>query len=334
MKKGNIALIITSLLLAAFAIWGGRMAFNGNADPVFYEGKDSSLPVLDLYTAGGATTPQITFFAALRENELSSLFNFRIHVWKNPDDLLSMVMAGKGDLWIGHTEGFAVAKMKGAPVQMLLFTSFHKFYILTSEKVSGWEDLAGMKVAYAPPGSPAFALLQDVMEKTSVKINLQPYQGRELELLMASGRVKSAVLPEPLVTLMLSKNSNLKVIAGVEDLFCSVTGKPALLPMAGIAVNENTARKYPEKIAAFQQIILNRSKILKGDGKKAAGYFPDYFLKYMPRTIVEQSLERDSVSAVKGSDMLNELAGYIRAVHPEIFNNMNITGWCRSFLWE
>jgi len=334
MKKGNIAAIITLLLLAAFAVWGGLSAFRGDADPVFYEGNNSSLPTLDVYTSGGATTPQLAFFAAIREGDFRDLFNFRIHIWKNPDDLLTNVMAGKGDMWIGHTDGFAIARMKGAPVQMLVFTSFHKFYILTSENVSAWEELEGSRVAYAPPGSPAFALMQRVMNAASVKLNLEPYQGRELELLMASGKTKTAILPEPLVTLMLSKNGELRVVANVEDLFCSIAGIQSPLPVAGIAINENTAKKFPEKIAALQKVILSRSKLLEGEGKKAARYFPDYFQKYMPLAIVEQSLERDTLSAEKGSDMRNQLGSYLNAVYPELFKNTNMTHWSGLFLWE
>lgn len=334
MKKGTIAATIISLLLAALAIWGGMVAFRGDADNVFYEGSNPDLPTLDIYTFGGATTPQLAFFAAIREGDFRSLFNFRIHLWKNPDDMLSNVMAGKGDIWIGHTDGFAIARMNGAPVQMIVFTSFHKFYILSSAKISRWEQLAGSKVAYAPPGSPAFALMQAVMNTASAELILEQYQGRELELLMASGRIKTAVLPEPLVTLMLSKNRELKVVANVENLFCSVIGLSSSVPVAGIAINENTARMYPGKVAEFQKIILNRSEILKGEGKKAARYFPEYFQNYMPLTIVEQSLGRDTISAEKGSDVKNHLGIYLKAIYPEIFKNTDMTDWCGSFLWE
>ncbi len=334
MKKKNIAAVIISMVLAVLSVWGGIVAFRGDADSVFYEGSNPELPTLDIYTSGGATTPQLALFAAIREGDLKTLFNFRIHLWKNPDDLLSNVMAGKGDLWIGHTEGFAIARMKGAPVQMLVFTSFHKFYILSSINVSGWRDLTSSKVAYAPPGSPAFALMQRVMEKTSVELILEPYQGRELELLIASGKVKTAILPEPLVTLMLTKNSKLKVVANVEELFCSVTDTSDSLPIAGIAVNESTARKFPEKIAQLQKIILKRTGLLKLEGKKAARYFPEYFQKYIPPAIVEQSLERDTISAEKGSDMKTELGNYLNAVYPEIFKNTNMADWCGTFLWQ
>jgi len=186
MKKRNIAAIIVLLILAALAIRGGIVALRGDADNVFYEGTNPSLPTLDIYTSGGATTPQLALFAAIREGDFRNLFNFRIHLWKNPDDLLTNVMAGKGDIWIGHTDGFAMARMNGAPVQMIVFTSFHKFYIISSAKISRWEELAGSRAAYAPPGSPAFALMQRVIKTASVNLILEPYQGRELELLMTS----------------------------------------------------------------------------------------------------------------------------------------------------
>jgi len=332
MKKFSAPVIIISLALTALAVWGGFVAFRGDPGTVFYEGDNPALPVLDIYTSGGATTPQLALFAAIREGDLRDLFNFRIHIWKNPDDLLSNVMSGKGDLWIGHTEGFAVARMRGAPVQMLIFTSFHKFYILTSVNVTSWEGLSGSRVAYAPPGSPAFALMRKVMEGSGHKLILEPYQGKELELQMVSGKVRSAILPEPLVTQMLAINGGLKIIAGVEDLFSAKTGEP--VPVAGIGVNENTARKYRDKIAKLQKILLVRSEILSREGKKAARYFPGYFDKYLPRATVEQSLVRDTISSVQNSALENALAVYLNAVYPDIFKNKNTNEWCRSFLWQ
>lgn len=334
MKIKNSVFFLFLVILIALAARGVLVILRGDSASVHYEVNGEDLPVLDIYTLGGATTPQLALFASIREGEFGSLFNFRIHVLKNPDDLMTSVMAGKGDLWIGHTDGFAVARLRGAPVKMIVFTSFRKFYILTSSTAVSWRDLDGTTAAYAPPGSPAFHLLEKVMDKTHVRVKLEPYQGRELELLMASGKIKTAVLPEPVATLILSGNSEIRVLANVEELFCSVTGSAERIPVAGIAVNEKTAGLYPEKIAALQGIIVNRSAILERDGGKAARYFPEYFYKYIPPEIVEKSLERDIISAEKGGDMERELSGYLYAVHPEMFRDINMKEWCTDFLWR
>ncbi len=331
MKKIILSALLISVISAA-AIFGGIKAFKGNNEYFIIEGDDPSLPVLELYTSGQATTPQIALFAAIKEGDLRGLFNLKIFIWKNPDDLLSLVLAGRGDLWIGHTDGFALARFRKAPVQMLLFTSFNKFYIISSE-VKNWKELDGRRIAYAPAGSPAVGLLKMVSAKTSVTVNTEPYQGRELELLVISGKVKTAMIPEPLVSLFLSKNSNMKVITNVEDMFCKVTGTAGKIPIAGIAVNRLTAEKYPEKMAMLQQVILRRSEMLRQEGKNAARYFPSYFEKYIPASIVELSLERESLHAQKAEVLQNDLFRYLETIHPDLFNEKTLPGMT-DFVWR
>ncbi|NLV69006.1 MAG: ABC transporter substrate-binding protein [Spirochaetes bacterium] len=331
MKKNILSIITVSIILAA-AIYGGIKAFRDQPGDVFIEGNDPNLPCLELYTSGQATTPQLALFAAIRQGDLRGLFNLKIILWKNPDELLSLVLAGKGDLWIGHTDGFALARLRNAPVRMLVFSSFNKFYIISSE-TENWNDLNGRTVAYTPAGSPAVGLINIISERTSAKLNLVPYQGRELELLLLSGKVKTAIIPEPLVSLILSKSSNMKIIANVEDLFCRTTGTPGKIPVAGIAVNRFTAQKYPEKIAMLQQIIIRRSEMLNKKGIDAAGYFPPYFDKYISAHIVRLSLERETISARRPEDLEQELFLYLGIIHPDLFNKKS-AHVMKDFIWR
>lgn len=331
-RPGSVAVVITSVLLAVLALWGGYVAFKGNSS-LYIEGDDPSAPTLDLYTSGGVTTPHIALFAAIRNGDTRGIFNFRIHLWKNPDDLLSNVVAGNGDLWVGHTEGFAVARLRGAPVMMYLFTSFNKFYILTSESIGGLSDLRG-EIAFAPPGSPARAMFEKILNMQIAGIRPVPYQGRELGLLLASGRVKCAVIPEPLVSLALAKNSGLHVAGNIEDLFCRSAGIDGPVPVAGIAVNEKTAKRYRDRFAALQRAIIERSRVIEHEGRGAARYIPDYCRGDIPGVIAAESLLRDRVSARAAYDLKSELGAYLNTVYPELFPGEKYSEWSETFLWR
>ncbi len=332
MKRLYSAVVIVSLLLAVLAIWGGFVALKGNRT-VFIEGDDPSAPTLDIYTSSGVTTPHIPLFAAIRNGDTRGIFNFRVHLWKNPDDLLSNVMAGKGDLWVGHTEGFAVAKLRGAPVMMYLFTSFNKFYIITSEKIDRLGGLRG-EIAFAPPGSPALALFGNVVNIHSAGIKPVPYQGRELALLLASGRVKTAVIPEPIVSLVLIKNRRLSVAGNIEDLFCRSAGIDGPVPVAGIALNENTAKRYRDRFIALNRAVIERGRVISREGGGAARYIPDYCRGDIPSGAVAESLLRDRVSARGAYELKSELGAYLNIVYPELFPGEKYSTWSDTFLWR
>lgn len=334
MKIKRALTLLVCMSLVSLSVWGGIIALRGGSSAFFIREPDPLLPTIDLYTHGQTTTPQLGLLAGIQENDLAGLFNIRIHQWKNPDELLSHMLIGQGDLWVGHTEGFAMARRRGAPVQILALTSAHKFFIITSTTARHWNDLSGATVGYSPPGSPSVRLLEAMMTRTGVKLNLQPYQGRELALLMASGRITTAILPEPLVSLFLSKYKNLAVIASVEELFCEITGHPGILPVAGIAVNERTARRYPREIARLQDIIIGRTQQLAHEGRDAARYFPDRFEENIPRRLVADSLERDILLARRAADCKDDLVAYLREVHPGLFTGGNPLDEDEGFLWK
>jgi len=330
----KIFTVVLIILLLYFVFRGCFLVLHTASDEIFTEGNNPAIPTLDLYTAGTTTTPQLALFAGIAHGEVAGIFNLRIHLWKNPDELLANVLAGKGDIWIGHTEGFAMARKRRAPVQILAFTSFRKFFIITSEKLKNWKDLDSQTVAYSPPGSPAVPLMEIIMKKSSVKIMLEPHETKELSLLMALGRIKAAILPEPIVSHFISRNKNFSVMACVEDLFVMETGHNGSLPVAAIAVNEITARKYRGKIAKLQSVIINQSKKIASEGEKASVYFPSYLYEYISKDSVSESLKRDRPSARYGDEVRDDLMAYLRIVHPDLFSGINPIDTDGNFLWK
>lgn len=334
MKLQRVFTVIFILVLGYLIFRGCMVALKVRSDSIFTEGSNSSLPTLDLYTAGTATTPQLALFAGIAHGEVSRLFNIRVHLWKNPDELLVNVLAGKGDLWVGHTEGFAMARKRNAPVQILAFTSYRKFFIIASRGVKGLRDLSNRTVAYSPPGSPAVPLMEAIMNKTQLRIRLEPHEMKELSLLISSGRINTAILPEPLVSVLLSRHGNFSVIGCVEDLFLKETGYRGTLPVAAIAVNVITAGKYRDRIAELQEIIVRQSKNIAVEGEKASVYFPSYLEEYVSRDIVAQSLKRDKPLARYGEETRNDLNAYLRVVHPELFTGSDTFDMDGNFLWK
>lgn len=334
MNLRKIFTLIIILLLGYFIFRGCFLAVKSSSDAVYTEGNNPSLPTLDLYTYGTVTTPQLALYAGISSGEAGRLFNIRVHLWKNPDELLACVLTGKGDLWIGHTEGFAMARKRGAPVQILVFTSYRKFFIITSGEARDLKSIDGNTVAYSPPGSPAVPLMEIVMKKESVNLRLEPHEAKELSLLMSAGKIKTAILPEPLVSMFISGNKHFSVVACVEDLFNRATGHHGALPVAAIAVNSITALKYRNGMTKLRDIIVRQSRIIASEGEKASEYFPRYFEDYVPRDIVSESLKRDKPLARYGDEVREDLMVYLEAVHPELFSGNNPVNMDGGFLWK
>ena len=129
MRTRTIAFVV--LALSAIAIAGYFFDLREHSSDEIILGDNPALPTLTFYTTPGATAPQLPFWAAYQSGELGKLFNLKIVTWKNTEQLKSFVLGGVGDLWLGHTEGFALAKKRGAPVKLFVISGWKKFYFVS-----------------------------------------------------------------------------------------------------------------------------------------------------------------------------------------------------------
>jgi NitT/TauT family transport system substrate-binding protein len=332
--RKNCFTVLFCVSLAVAAVAGGYLSVRSDARDGFIEGDNPNVPTLTFYTSSMATTPQLAFWAALRKGEFRNLFNVRVRLWRNTDDLQSVILAGKGDIWLGHTDGFALAKTRGAPVVLLAITGWRKFYIVaTDPRRRGLDALARKTVAYAPPGSPAVAILRRIMGDGFSGLRLQAYQGRELEMLLMDGRVEAAIVPEPIVSMLLARNGNLRVVGSLEDIYGAKTGGPPRLPIAGIAVNANTAAKHPGIVDAILSAMLRSSAELGRDPAGAVKYLPSSFGSDIPQSIVLESMSRDIIFAKRAAEAEQEIAQYLEMALASPSGKRREVSLGRGFLW-
>lgn len=335
LKRKKLLIIFFVIILSVIIFYGWRLDKTSDGLTEFVEGNNPNLPTLVFYTTGLSTTPQIPFWAALRKGEFNDLFNLRVRLWRNTDDLQSVILAGKGDIWLGHTEGFAMAAKRGAPVSVIAITGWRKFYIITSrDDYQGIESLSNRTVAYAPPGSPGIAIFNEVTKGRLRGVTLQPSQGKELQMMMLSGKADTAILPEPLVTMLIIKKPDLRVVESLEELYGRERGTPPLMPLAGFAVNSKTAEKYPEIIKAIQESIIRNSIELKDKKTKAVKCLPEYFKKEISREVAVRSLERDVILSKRGTDCAKEIDDYLKTATPGLLDADGNPGLPEGFLWQ
>lgn len=306
---------VPAIVLLAVAIWGGFLLI----DTEKKSAPDKGRTVLSVYTSGQATTPQMAFWKALADKDLT--FSVDVHYWKNLDDLRGLLLAGKGDIWIGHVDGFALAAMRGAPVRLLSVTGWKKFYLLSNNpKVNNFSDLMKLseetEIAVAPPQSPGLAVLRS-MEKLSLPhFEYAPYDPKQLALKAMKNELEFLMLPEPLVTVLLKKAPQYHIVASVEEEYGKMAGKEAKLPMAGIAMNTRTLEKYPDLADKISDALLLQEQALIENPELGLEALPDEFEKFIPKAMVRASLKRDVICVRSAADAKDSVIEYLQMLFP------------------
>lgn len=313
MKKMQLASLA---LLFALAAWGGLHLAINTKQPAPHEGRAT----LSIYTTGQATTPQMPLWKALAEGDLA--FAPDIRYWKNLDDLRGTLLAGKGDIWVGHIDGFAQAAMRGAPIRLVCVTGWKKFFILTSRPdIRTFDDIVrlpeGTEIATAPPHSPAVAVLHSLEGVGLPRFNYAPHEPKQLSLKAMRGDADLLLLPEPLVTALLAKAPNLRMVASVEEEYGRMTGREPLLPMAGIAVNTKTLALHPDLDERLAAAMRKQEQPLLDDPESGLATLPLEFEQFIGPEIVRASLARDIIRVRSAAESETLIREYLGMVFPE-----------------
>ncbi|MBT3374395.1 MAG: ABC transporter substrate-binding protein [Lentisphaerae bacterium] len=305
--------------LTALAVVGAWVALKeGGSQAPLPSTNGNAPPALVFYTNPGATTPQLPFWAAKAAGHLDDIFTIEVRTWKNVVDLQGALLAGKGDLWLGHLEGFARARRMGAPVRILAVSGWRKMNIVSTDPaIRSLEDLAGTVLPYAPVGSPGVPVLEFLLGTRKDDIQLRPHEPKQLALLMLQGKARSALLPEPLVTTLLRKVDGLRVVENLEELYGRQTGGLPRMPLAGFAVNDAFLARHPARVSQLLACLTAAAGALAISPDAAAAAMPEMFTPFVSRDIVRESLTRDVILVEPASKVAEEIRQFLALVAPD-----------------
>lgn len=296
------------------------------------------VPTLRFHTTGQATTPQMPFWAAVAHGRLPELAHLEVRHWKNLDDLRASLLAGQGDIWLGHLEGFAQAALRGAPVRLLAVTGWRKFSVLTT-RADAWEltDLAGpdgvVHLAVTPRESPAVAVLREVRRRGGPPVAFSLAEPRQLLRDAARGAVCDMVVPEPLTSVLLDKVPGLRVLAAVEDLYARAAGGDGTLPLAGLAASARLCAERPELVARLLQAMQDEAPALARDPDAAVAVLPAEFAAFIDPATVRRSLERDPIRVRPAAECREAVRAYLAMVLPESVGPDGASRLPEGFFW-
>jgi NitT/TauT family transport system substrate-binding protein len=330
----RIRRVVLVLLLILFFV-GQYFSTVGDQGRQLLYGNSPGVPTLQLYAAATATTPQLPLWSAYRRGKLRGVCNLEVSLWNNAEMLKGLLLAGKGDLWVGHVEGFALAKRQGADIALFIVSAWKKFFFLTTNSdVNVIEDLAGKPLAYTPPGSPAIPIYKALFPDARLRsVPLVPLETKQAGMRMLSGSLESVLAPEPLVSILLKRVPGLKVVGALEDVYGKRFNREARMPLAGLAINLKTAREYPELFKRLQKILVEEQEWLKAHQASIPSLLPEDFTKHLPDGVLEESLKRDLLYVADAAQAESEIVDYFRIVVPSLVTGGKL-GLDSSFIWD
>jgi NitT/TauT family transport system substrate-binding protein len=270
-----------------------------------------------------ATSPQLPWLAAAGDGSLDAIASHERRHWQNQHQLQTSLLAGKGDLWLGHCEGFARARAAGAPIRILAISGWRKWAIIARSRGRSWPELLREGQPFvlpaAPPSSPGEMLLEHLLAADGIALSAEPHEPNQLMLKLLSGRVDLALLPEPMISALLAKDPSLAIAATLEELYSARHGGEERVPWAGFAIHEKLIRSQPELPAKIIAVLsAAAARLAAMTPADIAAVWPDDLCDFVPRDMLETALPRELIMVKSAAEVEEEIKTFLAIVNPDL----------------
>lgn len=183
--------------------------------------------------------------------------NYSFDIVGAPDAIVAAISSGEADIAAMPTNLAAklYAKTNG-DLQMLAIINYGSLYILENgESINSLADLAGKTIYATGQGSNPQYILEYLLAEAGLNVAdgdveiIWKSEHAELATLIASGEVDIAMLPEPNVSVVLSKNTAVRVAVDLNEPWQDATG--GRLTMTCVAARKEFVEANPQLIADF-----------------------------------------------------------------------------------
>lgn len=265
--------------------------------------------------------PAISIVKMIKEKpEISKNLEINYSIIKGSDALVSKVLKGDGDIFIVPSNVAAIAYNKDVGYKLAGTVGFGSLYVISSDDaVNTLEDLKGKDVYNVGQGLTPDLIFKILLENAGINpekdLTLSYVNAAsELAPLFIEGKAKYAVVPEPMLTQIMSKKPDTKIVASLNDLWKGINDTNMGYPQSSVIVKDELVNNNFDDVKKILNEI-NISTKWANDNKEEAGAYAEEVGITGKKDIIEKSLERANLGYVSALDSESIYIGYYNKIY-------------------
>lgn len=259
--------------------------------------------------------PAVAISKFVSENTIIDKVKIESNIQKTTDALVAEVLKGEADMAIVPSNLALQAYKKGLDYKVVATIGWGSLYLISTEDIKDIKDIKGNEVYNTGKGLTPDIVCREILNNKGVEESDVDYTyvsaASELAPVIISGKAKFAVVPEPILTTVMDKNPNIKVILELNKEWTDINNVDKGYPQSTLIINESfynenkkVANKLLEEIeGSINWANENQSKV--GEICKTIGITID-------KNIVERALERANLKFYNIEDTKDEYKIYFK----------------------
>lgn len=207
-------------------------------------------------------------------------------------------------------------KTQGGIKVIALNTRGVLYVVENGNSIQSLSDLAG-KTVYCPAQNPEF-IFRAVCQKAGVEnVTIDTTYAQPAALMSAvatSSEGMIAVLPEPIVSVAMSKNPNLRVALNVTDEWTGAVGSDSLV-QGCIVVRAAFLEEHPAEVAKFLEEYKASIEYLNSNVAEAAAMVVDLGIYAGAAAVAEKAIPKCNIVYIAGEEMETALSAFLSTMY-------------------
>lgn len=315
MKKQYTAIFL-------FGLAAALLCAGGTKEPV------KTVPVQTVHNAAAytvkvvapANAPAVCIAKMAKDNPiLSEKGATEYEVLQAPDILQARIISGEADIAIVPSNLAAVLYAKGIDIRFAGAVVWGILYGLTSEPINSIEDLKGKTLLTfgrgLTPDITVRALLTayGLIPDKDVTFNYVQ-SGQEAAAAFISGKASCAILPEPVVSMILTKKTEAKVFLDVQAAWKEKIGGDSSYPQAAVVIRKSLIDSHPDYVNSFL-MELEKSILWAKENPKEAGEATAKLQKGIQAPLIVKGIRRMNMQFINAEQTRPALEKYFSVLY-------------------
>lgn len=277
--------------------------------------KEESIVTKDIHViVPDGLTAMATAKLMKEKPEIAKNYNVDYSIEKSSENIVAQVLKGEVDMAIVPSNIAATQYNKDSGYQIAATIGWGSFYLVSTEGEKNLEELKGEEIYNIGKG-----LTPDLITKTVIKdmgfdpevdFNFSYVSGvAELAPIILAGKTKYAVVPEPALAQVLSKNPNLKIIMNLNEEWKKKNDSEYGFPQSTLIIKKDLIKDNSKFVDAFLKEVEESCNFANTSKDEMATYSEEIGVS-ASKSIIPQAVDKANIKFVRIKDSFEEYEVY------------------------